>query len=72
MRGREVGYGQRQGGGGRGWEPAEVVVGGRGQVLFGETHWTAAVAGDVTGDKQHMILHHKTDNAVVRGTQAGY
>lgn len=61
MRGREISYGQRQGGG-RGGEPTEVVVRGRGQVLFGETHWTAAVAGDLMGDKQHMILHHKMDN----------
>lgn len=47
MRGREIGYGQRQGRG-RGGEPAEVVVGGGGQVLLGKPHWTAAVAGDVT------------------------
>lgn len=53
MRGREIGYGQRQGGG-RGWEPTEVVmvvVRGWGQVMLGETQWTAAVAGDLTGDK---------------------
>lgn len=28
-----------------------MVVRGRGQVLFGKTHWTAAVAEDLMGDK---------------------
>lgn len=50
MRGREISYGQRQGGG-RGWEPTEVMVRGWGQVLFGKTHWTVAVAEDLMGDK---------------------
>lgn len=57
MRGREIGYGQRQGGG-RGWKPTEVVVvvvRGRGQVLLGKTHRTAAVAKDLTGYKEKKI-----------------
>lgn len=58
MRGREIGYRQRQGRG-RGWEPAEVMVRGWGQVLFGKTHWTAAVAADLMGDKAKckMIIY---------------
>lgn len=55
MRGREVIYGQRQGGGGR-WEPADVVVSGWRQVLFGKTQWTASVAKDVMGDKGRNTL----------------
>lgn len=51
MRGREISYGQRQSGC-RGWEPAEVVVRGWGQVLLGKTHWTAAVAGGFIGDNK--------------------
>lgn len=54
MRGREVGDGQGQGCG-RGREPAEVVVvvGGGRQVLFGESHRTAAaVAAPAENDRQ--------------------
>lgn len=54
MRGREVGDGQGQGCG-RGREPAEVVVRGRGQVLFGESHGTAAAVADRM--KQQTIVY---------------
>lgn len=57
MRGREICYGQRQGGGG-GREPGMVVVRGWGQVLFGKTQWTAAVAEDLMGDNGKKYNSH--------------
>lgn len=54
MRGREIGDGQRQGGG-RGREPAEVVVRGGGQVLLGKSHRTAAAVADSM--RQQSIVH---------------
>lgn len=55
MRGREVGDGQGQRCG-RGREPAEVVVvvRGGGQVLFGQSHWTAAAVAEPM--KQQIIV----------------
>lgn len=61
MRGREISYGQRQGGG-RGWEPAEVVVRGRGQVLLGEAHRTAAVAEGRQHNNAPVKIHSVTES----------
>lgn len=58
MRGREIGDGQRQGCG-RGREPAEVVVGGGGQVLFGKSHRTAAAVADSM--RQQSIGHQRDE-----------